>query len=144
MKLDLLPKIVAASAKRVGRGIGSGRGKTSGRGMKGANARGKMPLGFTGDTLPLYKKLPYQRGVKNSKVSQKMVPVSVDKLSVFKKGDTVNLQSLVEAKIITSQDAKKEGAKLVGASDSLAALEVSLPVTKTARMSIEKAGGKLI
>lgn len=144
MRLDQLPKITTPSAKRVGRGIGSGRGKTSGRGMKGANARGRMPLGFTGDTLPLYKKLPYQRGVKNSKVSQKMVPVMVAKLAVFKKGDSVTMQSLVDAKIITSQDAKKEGVKLVGSFDSLPSLEISLPATKTARMSIEKAGGKLI
>ncbi len=144
MQLNSLPKLSEKSKKRVGRGIGSGRGKTSGRGMKGANARGKMPLGFTGDILPLYKKLPYRRGWHNSKVSTKMVPVLVDKLNVFKKGETVNLQSLVDAKIINSSDARKSGVKLVGPGEVTVSLNVSMPATKTAKLSIEKAGGTLI
>ena len=54
MKLNSLDKISARSDKRVGRGIGSGKGKTSGRGTKGQKARGKILLAFIGGRLPLY------------------------------------------------------------------------------------------
>jgi len=56
MKLNNLPKTTIPSKQRLGRGTGSGPGKTSGRGTKGQKARGKIPLGFIGGTLPLYRK----------------------------------------------------------------------------------------
>ena len=62
MQLHKLFKTTDKKAKRVGRGLGSGKGKTSGRGMKGQKSRENIPAGFIGGTLPLYKKLPYRRG----------------------------------------------------------------------------------
>ena len=63
----------ASTLKRLGRGIGSGKGKTGGRGSKGQKARGKVPLAFAGSNLPLYKKLPLRKGLGNRKVSGKPV-----------------------------------------------------------------------
>ncbi len=73
MKLHQLSVVSHRSKKRVGRGLGSGKGKTGGRGTKGQKARGKIALGFIGGTLPLYKKLPYRRGLGNAKQTQKSV-----------------------------------------------------------------------
>lgn len=68
MKLHQLTKIKTKDKKRLGRGIGSGKGKTAGRGTKGQKARGKIPQTFTGG-LSLYKKLPLRRGYGNPKMS---------------------------------------------------------------------------
>ncbi len=62
MNLSQLLKIKTKGLRRLGRGVGSGRGKTSGRGTKGQKARGKIPLNFTG-AMALYKKLPRRRGL---------------------------------------------------------------------------------
>lgn len=70
MKLHELMKVRAKSRKRLGRGLGSGKGKTAGRGTKGQKARGKIPATFVG-SLPLYKKLPLKRGQGNPKPSKK-------------------------------------------------------------------------
>src|SRR3989344_5360691 len=72
MRLETLPKITTKSAKRVGRGHGSGKGKTSGRGTKGQKARGKLPIThphFEGGSRPLIKRLPIRRGKGNPKIS---------------------------------------------------------------------------
>ena len=76
--------------KRLGRGIGSGKGKTAGRGTKGQKARGKIPATFVG-SLPFYKKLPLRRGQGNPKLSDKLVPIKLSKLNVFKSKTVVDL-----------------------------------------------------
>ena len=142
MKLHELTKIKNRRKKRVGRGIGSGKGKTAGRGTKGQKARGKMPVGFTGAGLPLYKKLPLKRGLGNSKFSQKPVLLNLSKLSVFKNKTIVDLEALLNAKIISSKDVKK-GVKILGSGEILAALTIRLPISESARKKIEKKGGKV-
>lgn len=144
MNLNKLIKITKRSQKRVGRGIGSGKGKTAGRGTKGQKARGKVPQGFIGGTLPLYKKLPYRRGIGNPKKSSKMVPVPLSKLEIFKAHEVVNIESLIEKKIISEKKTRRYSVKLVGGGNIKLALEVRLPVTKSAAAAIEKAGGKVV
>lgn len=143
MELNKLTKITTRGAKRVGRGTGSGKGKTSGRGTKGQKARGKVRLGFIGGTLPLYKRLPYNRGFGNTVLGEKVVNVSLSQLAVFKAGSEVDLQSLVEQKIISERDARR-GIKILGNGEINAALTVKLPVSAAAAAKIEKAGGKVL
>lgn len=130
------------SKKRLGRGIGSGKGKTAGRGSKGQKARGKIPATFTGG-LALYKKLPLSRGKGNSKVSVKPKLINLSKLTVFKTKAVVDIASLLEAKIISVKEAKS-GIKVLGGGEIKNALKVLLPTSASAKGKIEKQGGKVI
>lgn len=143
MRLHTLPKLVAKSKKRLGRGTSSGKGKTSGRGQKGQKARENVSLGFIGGTLPLYKRLPFRRGLGNSKVSPKLKALDISKLNSLSNDTQVDLDTLVSNKIISEKDVKRGGVKIVGNSEIKVALTVKLPVSKSAQTQIEKAGGKL-
>lgn len=143
MNLSLLVKQQARSKKRVGRGIGSGKGKTSTRGTKGQKARGTVPQSFIGGSLPLYKKLPFRRGWGNAKSGAHLIPLSLEKLISFKDNTEVDLTALISNGLITKNDGRK-GIKLVGSADLKSKLSVKLPVTRSARVSIEKAGGTVI
>lgn len=147
MKLNSLPKLTDKTKKRVGRGIGSGKGKTSGRGQKGQKVRGKIPAGFIGGTLPLYKKLPYVRGWSrsggNPARSPKPVVVKLSQLNDLKANSTVSLQTLV-ASGIAKGDVAKRGVKILADSDVKVALTVEIPVSKKAQEKIEQAGGKVV
>lgn len=142
MKLHQLIKITARSKKRIGRGIGSGKGKTAGRGTKGQKARGKIALGFAGGALPLYKRLPFRRGLGNPKRSVKPRPLSLSKLSFFKEGASVDLENLIQAGLISVKEARKRGVKIVG-SGKTRKLIVNLPTSKAAAAKISQAGGKV-
>lgn len=144
MKLHQLIKSTTRSKKRVGRGLGSGKGKTGGRGTKGQKAKRKIPLGFVGGTLPLYKKLPFRRGFGNSKRSTKMIPVDIAKLNIFKTKSRVDLQTLIDQKLVTEKDARKYGVKLVGWEGLKVALTVQLPASKACAKAIERIGGKVV
>lgn len=139
MELNNLMKVKTKSKKRIGRGIGSGRGKTAGRGTKGQKARGKIPAGFTGSS-PLYKKLPLKRGLGNTKISAKPVVISLSALNVFKAKEVVDLEKLLKAKIISEKDIKRTVKILGGEIEK--ELIVKLPVSKSARKKIEAKGGK--
>lgn len=143
MNLHQLPKVTARSKKRIGRGLGSGKGKTGGRGTKGQKARGKIALGFIGGTLPLYKRLPYRRGLGNSKQTPKFVVVSLSKLASFPAGTVVDLESLIEHKIVTEKEIRKSGVKIVGSGEAPKGLIMKLPTSASVAGKIEKAGGKL-
>jgi large subunit ribosomal protein L15 len=91
-------------SKRVGRGIGSGKGgHTVGKGQKGQRSRqGTKPmLGFEGGQSPLYKKLPKIGGFKNP-ASKKCISINLDVLNKFKDGEEVTAEKLVEKKVIKS------------------------------------------
>ncbi len=143
MLLHKLAKITQRSKKRLGRGLGSGKGKTGGRGQKGQKARGSIPASFTGGGLPLYKKLPLRRGKGNSKVSQKPALVQVSKLNIFKSGDSIDLQALIASKLLTEQAAKK-GVKILGNGDLKVKLTVKVNVSKSAQAKIIGAGGNIV
>lgn len=127
-------------AKRVGRGIGSGLGKTAGRGHKGQKSRsgGKVRPGFEGGQMPLQKRLP-KYGF-TSRVSRTTAQVRLGELGAVQ-SDVVDLESLKAANVIR-QDVLRVRVFLSG--DITKALTVKgLAVTKGAREAIEKAGGKV-
>ncbi len=141
MNLHNLTKIQARSGKRLGRGIGSGKGKTAGRGTKGQKARGKIPATFTGN-LSLFKKLPLKRGKGNATVSKKVKLINLTQLNIFKAKEVIDIAKLLEAKIISENDAKK-GVKVLGGGELKNALTVKLSTSDSARKKIEKSGGKV-
>lgn len=141
MKLHELTKLTTRSKKRLGRGLGSEKGKTSGRGTKGQKARGSMSAGFTGAGLPLYKKLPLKRGLGNRAVSVKQKPLALSRLNIFKKGTVVDLDQLLKNNLISKKDVKK-GVKILGEGLEVS-LTVKLPLSKKAKAEVEKSGGKV-
>lgn len=147
-KLNQLPKTTARKKKRVGRGYGSGKGgHTSGRGAKGLKARGKVGLTFTGTKTrkSFIKRLPLQRG-KGKFKSLKPGPlvVNLKYLNFFKKGEKVNLETLIRKKIVAEDESRKYGVKILGDGDLEVALTVELPTSKGAAKKIVKAGGKVV
>ena len=129
-----------ASQKRLGRGNGSGLGKTSGKGHKGAKARsggGKRP-GFEGGQMPLYRRVP-KRGF-NNVFGTEYAEVNVERLEVFEDGDVVNAKALLEKKIIRKE---LDGVKILGGGDLTKKLTVqAAKFTGSAKEKIEAAGGK--
>lgn len=137
----MFKKLVARSKKRLGRGHGSGKVKTSGRGTKGQRARGKIRLGFEGGQLPLIKRLPLLRGKdRNKSLSKKAFPISVDKLNKLPEGSTVTLESLAKYHMI---DTAARRVKILGGKALTIKLTVSVPCSASARKAIEKAGGSV-
>lgn len=139
MNLHQLMKITTKQSKRVGRGPGSGKGKTAGRGTKGQKARGKIPASFIGGTLPLYKKLPLRRGLGNQKPSTKLKPIALSKLQKFRAKTIIDMGKLIEEKIISRRDLKL-GVKIM-AGEIKNPLIVKLPVSEKAKIEIEAVGG---
>ena len=142
MKLhELKPAFGSTTApKRLGRGVGSGLGKTSGKGHKGAKARsggGKRP-GFEGGQMPLIRRLP-KRGFYNP-FRINYVAINVDRLGVFEDGMTVTPVELIEYGIIKKID---DGIKIMGNGELTKKLTVqAAKFTATAKEKIEAAGGK--
>ena len=128
------------SAKRLGRGAGSGLGKTSGKGHKGAKARsggGKRP-GFEGGQMPLYRRVP-KKGFTNI-FGVDYAAVNVERLEVFEDGTVVDAQALLDAGII-----KKTlgGVKIMGNGELTRKLTVrAAKFTASAKEKIEALGGK--
>lgn len=144
MKLNNLEKTIQKSKKRLGRGIGSGKGKTGGRGSKGQKARGKIPASFIGGSLPLYKKLPFVRGWGNKKANPKAVVITLSDLNRFKANSNVNVSSFVESGLI-SERAAKRGIKILDKGEiTVKGLLIEIPVSKQARTKIERLGGKIV
>lgn len=137
-----LPKIVEVKKKRLGRGHGSGKVKTSGRGTKGQKARGSMPIGFEGGQLPMIRRLPFLRGkTRNRSFSQKPFPLALAKLAALPTGTHVTADVLVKHHII-HQNVQK--VKVLGSAALSPKLTVELPCSKSAAKAIEKAGGSVI
>ena len=146
-QLSHLPKITKTGNKRVGRGIGSGKGgHTSGRGQKGQKARNKLPIYFMGSAAGagFIKRLPYLRGKGKFKShSGKRYPVNVELLTVLPKDTTVTVESLIAAKLVP-ETTKQSGVKILGGGTMTVALTVAVPVSQGARNKIEKAGGVIV
>lgn len=142
MKLHTLLKIKTKDKKRIGRGIGSGKGKTSGRGMKGQKARGRIKLGFTrGGGLATYRKLPLKKGYKNPKRFAKPKLISLSSLNIFNSKDTIDLEALVQNNIIKRKDLKR-GVKIVSG-EIAKSITVNLPISEKAKEHLEAKGGKI-
>ncbi len=125
---------------RKGRGVGSGNGKTAGKGHKGQNARagGGVRPGFEGGQLPLYRKLP-KRGF-NNKFATKYAIVNVSELNSFEDGAVIDLNALLEKKIVRKEF---DGLKVLGNGDLTKKVTVKATVfSASAKEKIEAAGGK--
>ncbi len=126
---------------RVGRGLGSGLGKTSGRGHKGQNSRsgGGVRTGFEGGQMPLYRRLP-KRGFKNVFAKQ-YAEVNVSSLNRFEDGATVDPAALVEAGILKNV---YDGVRVLGNGEITKKITViANGFTKSAEEKITAAGGKV-
>ena len=142
MKLNTIqPAAGSKSAShRVGRGVGSGWGKTAGRGHKGQKSRaGGFPkVGFEGGQMPLQRRLP-KRGFNNI-FATKYVTIKVSDLEKFEAGATVDTEALLKAGIISKT---LDGVKVLGNGELTKALNVKVAAyTASAKEKIEKAGGK--
>ncbi|WP_116366738.1 50S ribosomal protein L15 [Parahaliea mediterranea] len=142
MRLNTLSPAPGArkDAKRVGRGIGSGLGKTGGRGHKGQKSRsgGTVKPGFEGGQMPLQKRLP-KYGF-TSRISRTTAQVRLGELNAVA-GDVVDLAALKDADLIRNDVLR---ARVFLSGELNKALTVKgLAVTKGAREAIEKAGGKV-
>ena len=129
------------TSKRVGRGVGSGLGKTSGKGHKGQNARsgGGVRPGFEGGQLPLFRRLP-KRGFSNAKFKTEYAVINLSDLNRFEDGAVVTPELLKEMGLIKQQ---LDGIKVLGNGT----LEKKLVVkahkfSNVAQEQIEKLGGK--
>ena len=128
---------------RIGRGIGSGIGKTSGRGQKGQNARsgGGVKAGFEGGNIPLIRKIPI-RGFNNYNFRKRYSTVNVGDLEVLEPNTVVDIEFLYENRFIGKIE--EYGLKILGNGELTKPLTIKAnKVTKAAREKIEKASGKI-
>ena len=142
MKLnDLRPAEGSVKASfRKGRGIGSGNGKTAGKGHKGHNARsgGGVRPGFEGGQFPIYRQLP-KRGFGNSRFATVYATVNVEDLNRFDDGSTVDLDTLLAARVIRKP---YDGLKVLGSGELKKKLNVKASkFSSAAKEKIEAAGG---
>ncbi len=129
------------SRKRLGRGVGSGWGKTAGRGSKGHNARsgGGVRPGFEGGQMPLHRRLP-KRGFTNI-FKKEFAEVNLRDLARFESGSTVDEQALVSCGLVKG---RRDGIKLLGNGEISHPLTVKVNrISKNARQKIEAAGGNV-
>jgi len=128
------------TAKRVGRGIGSGLGKTGGRGHKGQKSRsgGKVAPGFEGGQMPIHRRLP-KFGF-TSRQAQYVAEIRLNELTLVE-GDTVDLAALKAADVIGEKI--KQARVILSGEISKAVTVKGLKVTKGAKAAIEAAGGKV-
>ncbi|MEQ3692578.1 MAG: 50S ribosomal protein L15 [Alcanivorax sp.] len=128
------------AAKRVGRGIGSGLGKTGGRGHKGLKSRsgGSVAPGFEGGQMPIHRRLP-KFGF-SSRKAQYVAEIRLNELTLVE-GDTVDLAALKAADVIGEKI--KEARVILSGEISKAVTVKGMKVTKGAKAAIEAAGGKV-
>ncbi len=143
MKLHELKPVEGSrkAQKRVGRGTGSGLGKTSGKGQKGQKSRsgGGVKPGFEGGQMPLYRRLP-KRGFTNIFAKQ-IVEVNVERLNIFENGTEVTEALLKERGVVSKT---LDGVKILGNGEQTKSLTVKVSrFSKSAQEKIEAAGGKV-
>ena len=143
--LNSIPKI-KKNKTRVGRGIGSGKGKTSGRGVKGQKSRSGVAIkSFEGGQMPLYRRLP-KRGFNPIKKNF-IAKINIEKLQtliekkIIKNDEKINLDSLIKKNIINK---KYKKLKILGMGEIKTQLDIESDfISKSAKEKIEKIGGKL-
>ena len=146
----LKPAQSARDRKRVGRGLGSGKGRYSGRGIKGQKSRAgshKMRAGFEGGQMPIYMRMPKQRGSTSKDAMPigpfrtQTVPVNLRDLDRFDAGTEVTPESLVEKGLLKNT---KIDVKILGSGEITKKLTIRVhAISATAREKIEKAGGSV-
>lgn len=142
--MNNLPKLTTKRSRRLGQGHGTGRAKTSGRGMKGQNARSSRALSFEGGALPLIKRLPFRRGKgRNYSLQTKPIVINLSALNLLPAKSVVDIEMLIKHNIVASADAKKFGVKILGDGDLKGVYTIKLPISNSARAKVEKAGGSI-
>ena len=146
MKLNELNNKSSRSKKRLGRGIGSSKGKTSGRGHKGQKSRSGVAIkSFEGGQMPLYRRLPKRgfKSIKNKRIalmnlSRIQEIINKNKISLNTK---INLQNLQKSNLINN---KYKKLKLLGSGDIKEKFDFEVnSISKSAKEKIEKSGGKV-
>ena len=146
MRLDELKPAEGSTGrrKRIGRGPGSGHGKTSGRGHKGDKARGQSKLGFEGGQTPLHRRLPKQRGLPGQGIGHTHVKteyslVNLGDLERFAAGTVITPEFLLENRVISGL---RDGVKILGDGKLTKALAVRAHhFSKSAEEKITALGG---
>jgi large subunit ribosomal protein L15 len=146
MKLNALKNKSSRNKKRLGRGIGSSKGKTSGRGHKGQKSRSGVAIkSFEGGQMPLYRRLPKRgfRSIKNKRIA--LINLSRIQEIINKKKITfntkINLQNLQKSNLINN---KYKKLKLLGSGDIKEKFDFEVDfISKSAKEKIEKSGGKV-
>lgn len=130
------------TTKRVGRGIGSGKGKTARRGTKGQKARRQIHPNFEGGQTPIQRRLPVKKGFRNINHKEYAI-VNLDDLErLFENGAEVTPENLIESGIIPGV---KDGVKILGFGELTKKLTVKThKVSKSAKEAIEAKGGEVI
>ena len=147
MKLNALNSKNSKSKKRLGRGIGSSKGKTCGRGHKGQKSRSGVAIkSFEGGQMPLYRRLP-KRGFKSIQNKKNIAIISLSRIQeiIDKQSDIIknkiNLLNLQKSKIINK---KYKKLKLLGIGDLKQKLDIEVnSISRSAKEKIEKLGGKV-
>ena len=133
--------------KRIGRGIGSGTGKTGGRGGKGQTARSGVRIkGFEGGQMPLHRRLP-KRGFKNTMFARKLNEVNLGTIQAAIDAGTLDAAANIDAAALVKASLIrriKDGVRLLGAGEIKAKVKLSVyGASKSAVAAVEKAGGSV-
>ena len=147
MKLNQLSSKAMKSKKRLGRGIGSSKGKTCGRGHKGQKSRSGVAIkSFEGGQMPLYRRLP-KRGFKSIVNKKNMAIINLSRIQeiITKQKDIlnnkINLANLQKSKLLNKKHRKL---KLLGTGDLKQKFDIEVnSISKSAKEKIEKLGGKV-
>jgi large subunit ribosomal protein L15 len=132
---------------RVGRGIGSGKGKTGGRGGKGQTARAGVRIkGFEGGQMPIHRRLP-KRGFKNVKFARKLNEVNLDRVQAAIEAGRLDANAVVDAEALVKAGVlrrAKDGVRLLGTGELKSKVEFAVfGASKSAVAAVEKAGGSV-
>jgi large subunit ribosomal protein L15 len=133
--------------KRIGRGIGSGTGKTGGRGGKGQTARSGVRIkGFEGGQMPLHRRLP-KRGFRNAMFARKLNEVNLGRIQEAIDAGKLDAGSKIDAAALVSAGVlrrAKDGVRLLGGGEIKAKIALAVfGASKSAREAVEKAGGSV-
>ena len=135
------------SRKRVGRGIGSGKGKTGGRGVKGQKSRSGVSInGFEGGQMPIYRRLP-KRGFSNAKFASDFNEVSIARLEQAVEAKRLDAKKVVDAAALKEAGVirrERDGVRILGGSEAKTKFNLEVAgASKSAVAAIEKAGGSI-
>ena len=142
MKLHELTNLEATNRKRIGRGPGSGSGKTAGKGHKGQNPRsgGGVRPGFEGGQLPLYRRLS-KRGFNNYNFQTVYATINVSDLNIFEEGTVVTVEELKKVGLVNKE---LDGVKVLGNGELSKKLTVKAnKFSESAKEKIENVGGTI-
>ena len=146
MQLNIFNKKIHKAKKRVGRGIGSGLGKTSGRGVKGQKSRSGVSIkAYEGGQMPLYRRLP-KRGFNSLYKKEKNIAINLDKISKLIESKKLDSSKSIDLRkyLLSSKAPKKLKVKVLGTGDLKAKVSILADqFSKSAQAKIEKAGGTI-